>query len=273
MKLTSTPHLRRHNVSVTGTGDRDLLLVHGYGCDQSMWQRLVPYLAPDYRVYLFDHVGTRAVGREGWDPEAYADLGRYAEDVRDVVTDLDLRDVTLVGHSVSAMICGLAAAQLGDRVRGVVMIGPSPRYLNLDDGYAGGFSRADLDGLIASIESNYFGWSQAMAPAIMGRPDAPEYGGELTDAFCRQDPEVAAVFSRATFLSDNRADLDRIAAPSLVLQCSDDIIAPAAVGAYTAERLPHATFHQLEARGHCPNVSAPEETAGAMNEWLGGLYG
>ena len=247
-----------------------MLMVHGYGCNQAMWRHMVPHFADDHRVILFDHVGTAEAGTEGWDAGAYDSLERYAEDVVAVAEALDLRDAVLVGHSVSAMICGLAAARMPERVGALVMVGPSPHYLN-DGEYRGGFDRADIDGLLAGIESNYQGWAQAMAPAIMGRPDAPEHGAELTERFCEQDPEVAYHFARATFLSDNREDLARISFPTLVLQCSDDIIAPEQVGHYVAERLPDGTFHQLEARGHCPNLSAPEETSAAIRMWLDGL--
>ena len=270
MSTPADPILRRHNLHVVGDGSRPLVLVHGYGCNQAMWRHMVPLLREDFRIYLFDHVGTAATGRDGWDPHAYARLERYADDLEAFVATLGLRDVILVGHSVSAMIGGLVAARMPERIAGLVMIGPSPHYLN-DGDYRGGFERADIDGLLASIEDNYLGWSEAMAPAIMGRPDEPALGAELTERFCEQDPEVGYVFAKATFLSDNRADLARIGVPALVLQCSDDIIAPEAVGRYVADHLPDAAFVQLAARGHCPNLSAPEETTAAIRTWLGDL--
>ena len=262
--------LARHNVNELGSGTQPMLMVHGYGCNQAMWRHMVPHFEQDYRIILFDHLGTANTGLAGWEAKAYASLERYAADVCAVVGALDLRDVVLVGHSVSAMICGLAATQLPGRINSIVMIGPSPHYLN-DGDYRGGFERADIDELLTNVESNYQGWSQAMAPAIMGRPDAPEHGEELVVRFCEQDPAVAYTFARATFLSDNRADLARIDVPTLVLQCTDDIIAPEHVGRYVAEHLPNGTFHQLSARGHCPNLSSPRETSEAIQRYLASL--
>jgi len=225
-----------------------------------------------YRVILFDHIGTAAAELTGWDPEAYSDLDRYADDVCAVVEELDLHDIIFVGHSVSSMICGLAAARMPDRIHSVIMVGPSPRYLN-DGDYRGGFESADIEELLTSIQSNYQGWSEVMAPAIMGRPDAPEHGQELTAHFCEQDQDVAYHFARVTFLSDNREDLKRMDFPVLVLQCSNDIIAPETVGRYTATHLPKAKFHQLAASGHCPNLSAPDQTAAAINAFLAEQHG
>ena len=264
--------LVRHHVREVGRGSRPLVLVHGYGCNQAMWREMVPHFTDDYRVILMDHIGTAATGLSGWDKRDYQRLDRYADDVAAVVESLDLREAILVGHSVSAMICGLALRRIRDRVSHLVMVAPSPRYLN-DADYVGGFERADVDGLLEAIESNYLGWSRAMAPAIMGRPDAPDYGEELTGYFCEQDPEVAHVFARATFLSDNRADLHTFDVPTLVLQCVDDLVAPPEVGAYLARELPNAHLHHLEARGHCPNLSAPAETADAIRGWLSGECG
>lgn len=243
-----------------------MLLVHGYGCNQAMWSRLVSHFGDAYRVLLMDHIGTAEAGTEEWDPTAYLALERYAEDVAAVVDALALREVILVGHSVSAMICGLAARQLGDRVSRLVMIGPSPCYLN-DGDYRGGFSREDIAGLLESIEGNYVGWSDAMAPSIMGADHETE-GAALAATFCEQDPEVAYVFARATFEPDYRGALPTIAVPTLVLQTRRDIIASEDVGRYVAEHLPDARFHQLDATGHLPHFSAPDETAAAIKAFL-----
>ena len=262
-----TSVLERHVVRDTGGEGPVLFLVHGYGCNQAMWSRLVPHFEADYRLVLMDHVGTAEAGVPAdYDPEAYLRLERYAEDVAVVVEALDLRDVTLVGHSVSAMICGLATELLGDRVRDLVMIGPSPYYLN-DGDYRGGFRPEDIAGLLESIGGNYVGWSGAMAPAIMGE-DHPEEGQALVATFCEQDPRVALVFARATFEPDYRGALGGIAVPTLVLQTRRDIIAPEHVGRYVAEHLPRGRFHQLEATGHLPNYSAPAETAAAIKAFL-----
>jgi sigma-B regulation protein RsbQ len=244
-----------------------MLFSHGFGCDQNMWRHVAPRFADRYRVVLFDHVGAGLSDMDAYDAQRYSSLQGYADDVVDICSALDLRDVIFVGHSVSAMIGVLAARQQPERFARLVLVGPSPRYLN-DADYIGGFEHADIADLLASLESNYLGWSTAMAPAIMGRPDRPELGVELAESFCRTDPEVAKQFARVTFLSDNRADLEHVDVPALVLQCSDDIIAPTSVGQYVAMRMPNAQLVQLAATGHCPNLSAPDETADAIEKFL-----
>jgi sigma-B regulation protein RsbQ len=262
--------LTRNNVVEQGNRDgQPLLFAHGFGCDQNMWRFVWPRFAGDYRVLLFDHVGAGGSDLSAYDPERYSDLRGYAEDVLEICRELDLRDVVLVGHSVSAMIGVLAAAVEPERFARLVLVGPSPRYID-DDGYVGGFSREDVEGLLDSMDSNYLGWSSQMAPVIMGNEGRPELGEELTNSFCRTDPEIARSFARVTFLSDNRADLAGVEVPALVLQCSDDAIAPEAVGRSVAEQMPGARFAMLDAIGHCPNLSAPEATADAIEEFLRG---
>jgi sigma-B regulation protein RsbQ len=258
----------RHNIKVVGRPDgQPMVLAHGYGCDQNMWRFVAPRFAQEYKVVLFDHVGAGGSDLRAFDPGRYASLDGYASDVLDICRELDLRDVVYVGHSVSAMIGVLAASQEPDRFARLVLVGPSPRYI--DDGqYHGGFSADDIAELLDSLESNYLGWSSAIAPAIMGRPDRPELGEELTASFCRTDPNIARQFARVTFLSDNRADLAQVRTPALVLQCSNDVIAPMGVGAYVAEHLPEATLVVLNATGHCPHLSAPEETVSAIEQYL-----
>jgi sigma-B regulation protein RsbQ len=258
----------RHNITVGGRPDgRPMLFAHGFGCDQNMWRYVTPAFADEYRLVLFDHVGAGGSDLAAYDPQRYSSLRGYARDVLDICAELELRDVIFVGHSVSAMIGVLAAAQAPELFSELVLVGPSPRYI--DDGdYVGGFGAEDIRELLDSLASNYLGWSAAMAPAIMGRPDRPEFGAELTESFCRTDPEIAQAFARVTFLSDNRADLGRVTTPTLVLQCSNDIIAPVGVGAYVRDHMPNATLVQLEATGHCPNLSAPDETAQAIAGFL-----
>src|SRR5215210_7141120 len=252
--------LARNNVIEHGPRDaRPMIFAHGFGCDQSMWRYVWPAFADDYRIVLFDHVGFGDSDHSGWDPDRYASLESYAADMLEICRELDLRDVVFVGHSVSAMIGVLAAAAEPERFGRLVLIGPSPRYID-DDGYLGGFSREDIDELLDSLDSNYLGWSSAMAPVIMGNEDRPALSEELTNSFCRTDPEIAAHFARVTFLSDNRNDLPRVATPSLVLQCAQDAIAPESVGEYVHRRLPNSSYEALSATGHCPNLSAPEET-------------
>ena len=244
-----------------------MLFVHGYGCDQHMWRLLTPAFADRYRVVLMDLVGAGGSDLSAYDPVRYGSLQGYADDVLAVCAELGLHDVVLVGHSVSAMIGLLATTAEPERFSALVMVGPSPRYLD-DEGYSGGFSRADIEELLESVDANYLGWSTAMAPVIMGRPDRPELGQELTESFCRTDPAIARAFARVTFLSDNRADLAAVRTPTLVLQCTDDVIAPAAVGRYVADQIADARLTVLAATGHCPHLSAPQETGAAIERFL-----
>ena len=261
--------LSRNNVTVAGNPDeRPMVFAHGFGCDQNMWRFVAPAFEDRYRTVLFDYVGAGGSDLGAYDPDRYDALQGYARDVLEICAALELRDVVFVGHSVSAMVGALAAAEEPERFGALVLIGPSPRYVD-DNGYAGGFTEADIEGLLASLDSNYLGWSSAMAPVIMGNPDRPELGAELTASFCRTDPEIQKRFARATFLSDNRDDLDRVRVPTLVLQCSDDVIAPDAVGEYMHRRIAGSRFVKLRATGHCPNLSAPDETVEAIAAFLG----
>jgi sigma-B regulation protein RsbQ len=260
--------LRRNNVTVEGNPDGPpMVFAHGFGCDQNMWRFVWPAFADEHRIVLFDHVGAGGSDWSAFDPHRYASLEGYAQDVVEICDELDLTGVVFVGHSVSAMIGVLAAAARPERFRRLVLVGPSPRYID-DDGYVGGFTREDIDDLLASLESNYLGWSSTMAPVIMGNADRPELGEELTNSFCQADPEIAARFARTTFLSDNREDLGKVSVPSLVLQCREDAIAPQAVGAYVHERIPASELVILDATGHCPNLSAPGATVSAMKDFL-----
>ena len=258
----------RHNINMSGRPDgQPMLFAHGFGCDQHMWRYVAPRFEDEFCVVLFDHIGAGNSDLSAYDPQRYSSLSGYAEDVVDICIELGLRDVLFVGHSVSAMIGVLAAAAAPEMFAKLVLVGPSPCYLN-DGDYVGGFSEEDINDMLESLESNYLGWSSVMAPAIMGRLDRPELGQELTESFCRTDPAIARQFARVTFLSDNRNDLPVVTTPTLVLQCSDDIIAPKAVGEFVRDRMPNASMVLLDATGHCPNLSAPEETAAAIERFV-----
>ena len=260
--------LHRNNVRVSGNPDGPpMVFAHGFGCDQNMWRFVAPAFEDTHRVVLFDHVGAGGSDLSAYDPARYGNLAGYAEDVVAICQALDLTDVVFVGHSVSAMIGVLAALEAPERFDRLVLVGPSPRYLD-DEGYVGGFSAEDIDELLESLDSNYLGWSQSMAPVIMGNGDRPQLGAELTESFCRTDPDIARRFARVTFLSDNRVDLARVVHPTLVLQCSNDVIAPGVVGEYVHAQIPGSRFVQLEATGHCPNLSAPQETVDAIRAFL-----
>lgn len=260
--------MRRNNVHVDGRADgRPIVFAHGFGCDQNMWRNVWPAFADEYRIVLFDWVGMGGTDPRDYDPVRYGTLAGYAADVTEILHELALQDVVFVGHSVSGMVGVLAAGTEPARFGRLVLVCPSPRYID-DEDYVGGFSPEDINGLLESLESNYLGWSGAMAPVIMGNPDRPALGEELTNSFCRTDPEIAAAFARVTFLSDNRADLARTPTPTLVLQCREDAIAPPEVGAYVARELPDARLVTLDATGHCPNLSAPEATVRAIRSFL-----
>ena len=260
--------LARNNVRVLGRGTRPMLFAHGFGCDQHMWRIVTPAFEADHRIVLFDYVGSGKSDLSAYDPERYRTLDGYARDVLDVCEALDLRDVTFVGHSVSAMVGVLAANEAPERFARLILIGPSPRYLNDAPGYVGGFERADIEGLLETMDKNYIGWANFLAPAIMKNPDRPELGEELTESFCSTDPVIARRFAEATFYADNRADLAAVRVPSLILQCSEDIIAPLEVGDYLHRELTGSTLRVMQATGHCPHMSAPDETIALMQAYL-----
>jgi sigma-B regulation protein RsbQ len=254
----------RNNVSIIGRDSGPVVvLAHGFGCDQNLWRLVAPALAEDFRVVLFDHVGAGHSDLAAWQPRRYATLSGYAEDVLAILRELDLREVVFVGHSVSAMIGVLAAIEEPERFAKLVLLTPSPRYIDEGD-YRGGFSEADIEELLDSLDSNYLGWSAAMAPVIMGNPERPELGQELANSFCRTDPAIARVFARTTFLSDNRADLAKVTVPTLVIECTDDAIAPREVGAYVHAAIRDSRLVTLDAVGHCPQLSAPQATTEAI---------
>jgi sigma-B regulation protein RsbQ len=260
--------LERNNVTVSGPADgAPMLFAHGFGCDQHLWRLVAPEFEADHLVVLFDHVGAGGSDLAAYDPAKYASLHGYASDILEIIHALELEDVVFVGHSVSAMMGVLAALQEPERFAKLVLVGPSPCYVD-DDGYVGGFSREDIDELLESLESNFLGWSRVMAPVIMGTPDRPELSAELTNSFCRTDPDIAADFARVTFLSDNRADLAGVRIPTLILQSRVDAIAPPVVGEYVHREIPDSTLVLLDAVGHCPNLSAPAATIEAIRAFL-----
>jgi sigma-B regulation protein RsbQ len=259
--------LQRNNVKLSGKGQQPMLFAHGFGCDQNMWRFVAPAFEDSYKVILFDHVGAGKSDLTAYNRTRYSTLDGYAKDVLEICHELGVIGGVFVGHSVSAMIGVLAAIKEPERFEKLVLIGPSPCYIN-DDDYVGGFSRADIDGLLEFLDSNYLGWSSTMAPTIMGNPDRPDLGEELTNSFCRTDPDIAKHFAHVTFLSNNRADLSKLKTRSLILQCSQDVIAPESVGQYLHRTLADSQLVVMKATGHCPNLSAPDETIAAMKAFL-----
>ncbi|MFG3137300.1 alpha/beta fold hydrolase [Streptomyces sp. NPDC048211] len=260
----------RNRISVTGReGGPVVVLAHGFGCDQNLWRLVAPALEEHFRVVLFDHVGAGRSDLSAWSPERYSTLDGYTQDVIEICRELGLGPVTFVGHSVSSMIGVLAATQEPGLFHKLILLTPSPSYI--DDGdYRGGFSEQDIDELLESLDSNYLGWSATMAPVIMGTPERPELGEELTNSFCRTDPEIARVFARVTFLSDNRADLAEVTVATLVVESARDTIAPREVGAFVHAQIPGSRLVTLDSTGHCPQLSAPEETAEAIIAFVQG---
>jgi len=259
--------LERNNVHVRGTGERAMVFAHGFGCDQNMWRFVAPAFERDFKTVLFDHVGAGGSDLSAYDPRKYSSLSGYADDVVEIGRELNLKDAVFVGHSVSAMIGVLASLKAPGMFGRLVLVGPSARYID-DVGYVGGFSEKQIAELLEFLEDNHMGWSAAMAPSIMGNPDRPELGEELTNSFCRTDPEIAKAFARVTFTSDNRADLPKVSVPTLILQCKEDIIASTEVGQFVHGQIPGSQIVILDATGHCPNLSAPREVVTAMQAFV-----
>ncbi len=252
--------LIRNNVKVQGRGKKTLMLAHGFGCDQNVWRFIIPAFENDYQIVLFDYVGSGKSDLSAYSPHRYENLAGYAQDVLDICEALKLTDVLFLGHSVSSMIGVLAAIKKPEIFEQLLMLGPSPRYINDSPDYVGGFERSDIEELLELMDKNYLGWASFLAPVIMQNTERPELAQELEDNFCSTDPNIARRFARATFFADNRADLPKVSVPSLIMQCSSDLIAPNEVGEYLHKVLPASTLQIMEATGHCPHMSHPQET-------------
>ena len=258
----------RNNVTVTGNpAGRPVVFAHGFGCSQEVWRNVTPYFETDYRVIVFDNVGAGRSDLSAYDRGKYDSLDGYAQDVLEIMNELDLADAVYVGHSVSAMVGVLASNRDPSRFGALVLVGPSARYVN-DREYVGGFEQSDIDSMLDTLDLNYLGWSRAIAPIMMGNSDRPELGQELTDNFCSTDPAIARHFARVTFLSDNRRDLAAVTTPTLVLQCTDDVIAPEIVGQYVHDHIAGSTMVTMTATGHCPNLSDPAQLAREIRGYL-----
>ncbi len=260
--------LLRNNVKVFGKGTQPMLFAHGFGCDQNMWRFITPAFEDDYRIVWFDYVGSGKSDLQAYSAERYGNLDGYAQDVLDVCAALELTDVIYVGHSVSSVTGMLASIREPERFAHLILIGPSPYYLNDPPAYIGGFERADLVGLLDMMDKNYIGWANFLAPVVMKNPDRLELTRELEESFCSTDPKIARRFAEATFFSDNRSDLMKVKTPSLIMQCSEDAIAPLEVGEYLKRHLPQSELRVMKAMGHCPHMSHPEETIEIIKEYL-----
>lgn len=259
--------LARNNVKITGSGNKPLIFAHGFGCDQNMWRFIAPAFGETHKIILFDYVGCGGSDLSAYNKERYSSLQGYAQDVLDICGALDLKNAVFVGHSVSGMIGLLASLHSPQYFKSLVMVGPSPCYVN-DGDYTGGFTRRDIEGLLETMEKNYIGWANFLAPAVMANPDKPELGEELKQSFCSTDPVIARRFAEVTFFADNRRDIQKAKIPSLILQCVEDIIAPESVGRYMEKNMPNSTLKMMKATGHCPHMSAPDETTALIKEYI-----
>jgi sigma-B regulation protein RsbQ len=264
----STSVLTRNNVRVFGKGSQPIMFAHGFGCDQHMWRYVTPAFEEDYKIIVFDYVGSGKSDLSAYNADKYSNLNGYADDVLDICHELGLRNIIFVGHSVSSMIGLIAANRESAIFAKLIFVGPSARYINDVDGYVGGFEKSDIEELLNTMDKNYIGWANFLGPAIMKNSDRPELGQELTESFCSTDPKIARKFAEVTFFSDNRSDLIKLKVPSLIMQCSDDLIAPLEVGAYLHHHIPGSTLQVLAATGHCPHMSAPEETIEGIKKYL-----
>ena len=258
---------KRYNVTITGNGTQPIMFAHGFGCDQGMWRYIAPAFEAQYKVIRFDYIGHGKASRQAYNPERYATLYGYAQDVLDICEDLDLKNLIFMGHSVSSMIGLLACIQEPDRFDRLVMVAPSPHYIN-EEGYFGGFEQPDIEELLDTMESNFLGWATSMAPAMMANADRPELGQELVTSFCSTDLAIARQFARVTFQGDNRKDLAKLTRPALIIQSLVDAISPMEVGDYLANHLPGSTLRVVDANGHCPHLSAPAETISIIRHYL-----
>lgn len=260
---------KRNNVAVLGETGPVILYAHGFGCSRDMWSRVTPAFAATHRQVIFDYVGSGNSDRAAFDPQRYADLGGYARDILEICDALDLHEgVTFVGHSVSCSIGMLASIERPALFDRLVLLGPSPCFLNDPPDYEGGFEREDLEGLLSLMDQNYMGWAQYLAPVVAGASGSGEVAGTLTDSFCSTDPAVARVFARATFFADNRADLPKVPCPALILQHLKDNLAPLGVGEYMHAHLRASTLQVLDVEGHCAHMSNPALVVEAMRNYM-----
>jgi sigma-B regulation protein RsbQ len=260
--------LRRNNVRISGEGAQPLVFAHGFGCDQNMWRFVAPAFEADYKIVLFDYVGSGKSDAAAYSAARYGDLSGYARDVLEICDALRLEDVIFVGHSVSSMIGVLAAIERPELFKSLIQIVPSPCYINYPPDYTGGFDRADIEGLLDMMDKNYMGWASFLAPVIMKNTERPELSEELENSFCSTDPQIARRFAEATFYADNRADLANLKTPSLIIQVTDDAVAPVSVGEFMHRNLPESTLRLMDASGHCPHMSHPRETIEIIKDYL-----
>lgn len=262
--------IERNNVKVIGQGEKTIVFGHGFGCDQSMWRYITPAFEDKYKIVLFDYVGSGNSDLSAYQSEKYQSLQGYMQDVLDVIESMELKDVVFIGHSISSMIGMLASIERPDYFDKLIMIGPSACYLNDKNGYRGGFEQSDITELLDMMEMNFVGWASYLAPIAMNHPENPMLSKDLERSFISGDPVIAREFAEVTFLSDHRGDLAKVTVPTLIMQCSEDSIVPIEAGEFLHRHLTNSTFLLMEAKGHYPHISHPEETIRCMQEYLHG---
>ncbi|MGZ5245603.1 MAG: alpha/beta fold hydrolase [Flavitalea sp.] len=265
--MTREQAISTFNINISGNGSGFMLFAHGFGCDQNMWRFLVPDFEKEFKIGLFDLMGCGKSDVSRYRPDRYNSLEGHTDDLIQICDALGLKNITLVAHSVSAMIGAMACIRRPDLFDQIIMVCPSPCYLD-DEGYKGGFTKNDIENLLEQMENNYLGWATSMAPVIMNNSGELVFEEELSASFCRNNPEIAKQFARVTFLSDNRKDISNIITRTLIIQCSEDIVAPPEVGQYMCKRIPDNELVVLDVIGHCPHLSAPSETSRVMRSFL-----
>ena len=246
----------RNNVKVVGKKNAPvLMLAHGFGCDQNMWRFILPELEYHYQIVLFDYTGSGNSLLTDYTVEKYSTLEGYAKDIIDIIDELQLKAVTIIAHSVSSTIASIASLDRPKIIKKIVMVCPSPCFLNIPPDYQGGFERSDLEELIGLMDKNYIGWANYLAPLVMGRSQSEELIGELSGSFCSTDPIVAKAFAQATFFSDHRHLLQKITCPVQILQSSSDALASISIGYYMAEKIVNSELVVIEAEGHCLHMT------------------
>lgn len=259
--------IKRNNVNISGQGQKVLVFAHGFGCDQYVWDEIAPFFETKYRVVLFDYVGSGRSDKAAYSEERYSTLHGYKQDLLDLCDALQLENIVFIGHSVSSMIGALAAIERPDLMKNLIMIGPSPHYLN-EPGYEGGFDKADIEGMLEMMEVDFNKWAEFLAPLVMQNQERPRLIEDFERVLCSNDPVIARRFAKATFLADVRGELEKVKVPTLILQTREDAIAPQAVGEYVHGEIPDSEFKLMDATGHNPHMSHAEETIEKICEYL-----
>jgi len=260
--------IKRNNINISGKGKKPIIFAPGFGCDQTVWKDVLPAFEEDYQVILFDYVGFGGSDISAFNSVKYGKLSGYVQDVLDVCAVLDLKEAIFVGHSVSSMIGLLASNAEQSYFSHLIMIGPSPCYLNDPPDYYGGFEKEDLENLIDMMEKNYIGWANVFSSTLINNAERTDAAKELEDRFCSTDPLIATTFAKACFFTDSRQDITKAKVPSLILQCTEDIIAPKGVGEYLKRNMPNSEITYMNTSSHCPHISDPDETILSIKNYL-----